>query len=114
MAEPYRDPHVTATPDRCTNALGDQRGTVMVINCVPDPQQVLVNVQWDGHTWQALQPEPEPADLFQFPEVGGETDPVAARQRSDPGGGPVEVMPSAAASGSPPASFSGPRSAWPG
>jgi hypothetical protein len=33
--------------------LGDQRGTVMVINCVPDPQQVLVNVQWDGHTWQA-------------------------------------------------------------
>jgi hypothetical protein len=33
--------------------LGSQRGTVMVINCVPDPQQVLVNVQWDGHTWQA-------------------------------------------------------------
>src|SRR3954447_16153287 len=47
------------------------------------------------------EPEPEPADLFQLPEVGGETDPVAARQRSDPGGGPAGVMPSAAASGSP-------------
>jgi hypothetical protein len=23
MAEPYRDPHVTATPDRCTNAVGN-------------------------------------------------------------------------------------------
>jgi len=34
--------------------LGDQRGTVMVLSCVPDPQQVLVTVQWDGHTWQAL------------------------------------------------------------
>jgi hypothetical protein len=33
--------------------LGDQRGTVMVISCVPDPQQVLVTMQWDGHTWQA-------------------------------------------------------------
>jgi hypothetical protein len=33
--------------------LGDQRGTVMVLSCVPDPQQVLVTVQWDGHTWQA-------------------------------------------------------------
>jgi hypothetical protein len=33
--------------------LGDQRGTVMVISCVPDPQQVLVKVHWDGHTWQA-------------------------------------------------------------
>ena len=32
---------------------GDQRGTVMVLSCVPDPQQVLVTVQWDGHTWQA-------------------------------------------------------------
>jgi hypothetical protein len=33
--------------------LGEQRGTVMVISCVPDPQQVLVTVQWDGHAWQA-------------------------------------------------------------
>jgi hypothetical protein len=30
-----------------------QRGTVMVLSCVPDPQQVLVTVQWDGQTWQA-------------------------------------------------------------
>ena len=33
--------------------LGHQRGTVMVLSCVPDPQQLLVSVQWDGHTWQA-------------------------------------------------------------
>ena len=33
--------------------LGDRRGTVMVISCVPGPQQVLVDVQWDGHAWQA-------------------------------------------------------------
>jgi hypothetical protein len=33
--------------------LGDQRGTVMVLSCVPDPQQVLVTVQWDGHAWRA-------------------------------------------------------------
>jgi hypothetical protein len=33
--------------------LGDQRGTVMILSCVPDPQQVLVTVQWDGHDWQA-------------------------------------------------------------
>src|SRR3954469_9787345 len=33
--------------------LGDQRGTVMVISCVPDPQQVLVNVRWGGHPGQA-------------------------------------------------------------
>jgi hypothetical protein len=33
--------------------LGDQRGTVMIISCVPDPQQVLVTVQWGRHTWQA-------------------------------------------------------------
>jgi hypothetical protein len=33
--------------------LGDQRGTVMVISCVPDPQQVLVKMHWDGHAWQA-------------------------------------------------------------
>jgi hypothetical protein len=33
--------------------LGDQRGTVMVINCVPDPQQVLVKVYWNGKAWQA-------------------------------------------------------------
>jgi hypothetical protein len=33
--------------------LGGQRGTVMVLSCVPDPQQVLVTVQWDGHAWQA-------------------------------------------------------------
>jgi hypothetical protein len=33
--------------------LGNQRGTVMVLNCVPDPQQVLVTVQWDGQAWQA-------------------------------------------------------------
>ena len=34
--------------------LGEQRGTVMIISCVPGPQQVLVNVHWDGHAWQAL------------------------------------------------------------
>ena len=33
--------------------LAGQRGTVMVLSCVPDPQQVLVTVQWDGHAWQA-------------------------------------------------------------
>ena len=33
--------------------LGNQRGTVMVLSCVPDPQQVLVTVQWDGQAWQA-------------------------------------------------------------
>jgi hypothetical protein len=33
--------------------LGAQRGTVMVLSCVPEPQQVLVTVQWDGHAWQA-------------------------------------------------------------
>ena len=33
--------------------LGGQRGTVMVLSCVPDPQQVLVTVHWDRHAWQA-------------------------------------------------------------
>jgi hypothetical protein len=33
--------------------LGDQGGTVMVISCVPDPQQVLVKLHWDGHAWKA-------------------------------------------------------------
>jgi len=33
--------------------LAGRRGTVMVLSCVPDPQQVLVIVQWDGHAWQA-------------------------------------------------------------
>ena len=33
--------------------LGDRRGTVMVISCVPDPQQVLVKLHWDGAAWQA-------------------------------------------------------------
>ena len=33
--------------------LGHQRGTVMVLNCVPGPQQALVTVQWDGHAWRA-------------------------------------------------------------
>jgi hypothetical protein len=33
--------------------LAGQRGTVMVLSCVPDPQQVLVTVQWDGQAWQA-------------------------------------------------------------
>jgi hypothetical protein len=33
--------------------LDDQRGTVMVISCVPDPQQVLVKMHWDGHGWRA-------------------------------------------------------------
>ena len=33
--------------------LGNQHGTVMVLSCVPDPQQVLVAVQWDGQAWQA-------------------------------------------------------------
>jgi hypothetical protein len=34
--------------------LGDQRGTVMVISCVPDPQQVLVTVQRDRQAWRAV------------------------------------------------------------
>jgi len=34
--------------------LGDRRGTVMVLSCVPGPQQVLVTVQWDGRAWQAM------------------------------------------------------------
>jgi hypothetical protein len=33
--------------------LGGQHGTVMVLSCVPNPQQVLVMVQWDGHAWRA-------------------------------------------------------------
>jgi hypothetical protein len=33
--------------------LAGRRGTVMLLSCVPDPQQVLVTVQWDGHAWQA-------------------------------------------------------------
>ena len=33
--------------------LAGRRGTVMVLSCVPNPQQVLVTVQWDGHAWQA-------------------------------------------------------------
>jgi hypothetical protein len=33
--------------------LAGRRGTVMVLSCVPDPQQVLVTVQWDGHGWRA-------------------------------------------------------------
>jgi hypothetical protein len=33
--------------------LAGRRGTVMVLSCVPDPQQILVTVQWDGHAWYA-------------------------------------------------------------
>jgi hypothetical protein len=33
--------------------LAGRRGTVMVLSCVPDPQQILVTVQWDGHAWHA-------------------------------------------------------------
>ena len=33
--------------------LGNQRGTVMVLSCVPDPQHVLVTVQLDGQAWRA-------------------------------------------------------------
>jgi hypothetical protein len=33
--------------------LAGRRGTVMVLSCVPDPQQVLVTVQWEGHAWRA-------------------------------------------------------------
>lgn len=34
--------------------LGARRGTVMVISCVPGPQQLLVDVVWDGHAWRAV------------------------------------------------------------
>lgn len=34
--------------------LGERRGTVMVIGCVPAPQEFLVNLHWDGNAWQAL------------------------------------------------------------
>jgi hypothetical protein len=33
--------------------LAGRRGTVMVLSCVPGPQQVLVTVQGDGQAWQA-------------------------------------------------------------
>jgi hypothetical protein len=33
--------------------LAGRRGTVMVLSCVPHPQQILVTVQWDGQAWQA-------------------------------------------------------------
>ena len=33
--------------------LAGRRGTVMVLSCVPDAQQVLVTVQWDGYAWRA-------------------------------------------------------------
>src|SRR4029453_6381985 len=33
--------------------LAGRRGTVMVLGCVPGPQQVLVTVQGDGQAWQA-------------------------------------------------------------
>jgi hypothetical protein len=33
--------------------LAGRRGTVMVLSCAPDPQQVLVTVQWTGHAWRA-------------------------------------------------------------
>jgi hypothetical protein len=33
--------------------LAGRRGTVMVLSCVPDAQQVLVTVQWGGHAWRA-------------------------------------------------------------
>jgi hypothetical protein len=33
--------------------LSGRRGTVMVLSCVPHPQQILVTVQWDGQAWQA-------------------------------------------------------------
>jgi hypothetical protein len=33
--------------------LAGRRGTVMVLSCVPNPQQVLVTMQWDGHAWRA-------------------------------------------------------------
>ena len=32
---------------------GGRRGTVMVLSCVPAPQEVLVTVHWDGHAWLA-------------------------------------------------------------
>jgi hypothetical protein len=34
--------------------LAGRRGTVMVISCVPGPQQFLVNLDWDGHAWRVL------------------------------------------------------------
>jgi len=42
--------------------LGNQRGTVMVISCVPDPQQVLVTVQRDGRAWRAVATGTAPAE----------------------------------------------------
>jgi hypothetical protein len=34
--------------------LEGQQGTVIIISCVPRPQQMLVNLHWDGHTWEAM------------------------------------------------------------
>src|SRR4051812_19571570 len=57
-------------------------------------------------------PRPGPADLVRLPEAGGEADPVAARQRSETGGGPAEVTPSAADKRSPVVSLAGVRVLW--
>jgi hypothetical protein len=34
--------------------LDAQRGTVLVIRCVPGPKPMPVDVRWDGHAWQAV------------------------------------------------------------
>ena len=36
-----------------TTLLDAQRGTVLVIRCVPGPKPMPVEVRWDGHAWQA-------------------------------------------------------------
>ena len=33
--------------------LDARRGTVLVVRCVPGPEPILVDVQWDGRAWQA-------------------------------------------------------------
>ncbi len=34
--------------------LGQRNGTIMLIRCVPQPQEHLVNLSWDGNAWQAV------------------------------------------------------------
>jgi len=34
--------------------LDAQRGTVLVIRCMPGPKPMPVDVRWDGHAWQAV------------------------------------------------------------
>jgi len=34
--------------------LGQHNGTIMLVRCVPEAQEHLVNLTWDGNAWQAM------------------------------------------------------------